>query len=366
MQSFPGMSSPQVFDSICKQWRSRLDTSHEYSVIQNDSIFRANLADSCVLESEYQQVRKLRKRLIKEYEGIPLEEALPGEEICSPEGDCYCIRGSAGIEFHRPDNARIMNRLENDFTLIYGIGEKTERSLKRRGYQTIHDLVHHRRFGRGASEYLERLANLHPYDISLLISRWHSPSHFLNILSSGLYQDTDFVFLDLETLGFFSRPIILFGIAEVSAGALKISQYLLRDISEEFGALQVIKKHLDENRVLVTYNGKSFDIPYLRERFAFYGDINRVAHPHYDLLHFARRKWKDSFPDCSLQTIEKNLFQVARSEDVPGAMIPEFYECYLKTGNPGPLVPIVVHNRQDLISLVRLFCLLREISYDCC
>jgi hypothetical protein len=40
-------------------------------------------------------------------------------------------------------------------------------------------------------------------------------------------------------------------------------------------------------------------------------------------------------------------------------MVPEFYETYLTSGNPGPLVPIVTHNRQDLVSLARLFALLR-------
>jgi uncharacterized protein YprB with RNaseH-like and TPR domain len=41
-------------------------------------------------------------------------------------------------------------------------------------------------------------------------------------------------------------------------------------------------------------------------------------------------------------------------------MVPEFYEAFLTSGNPGPLVPIITHNRQDLVSLARLFCLLRE------
>jgi uncharacterized protein YprB with RNaseH-like and TPR domain len=36
-------------------------------------------------------------------------------------------------------------------------------------------------------------------------------------------------------------------------------------------------------------------------------------------------------------------------------MVPEFYETYLRSGNCGPLVPIVEHNRQDVISTARLF-----------
>ena len=35
-------------------------------------------------------------------------------------------------------------------------------------------------------------------------------------------------------------------------------------------------------------------------------------------------------------------------------MVPEFYETYLQSGNPGPLVPIVEHNREDVTSLAKL------------
>lgn len=360
------MTSPPGFDAVCSQWRSRLDLSHDYSIIKNDARFRAGLTDSFVFESEYRHVSALRDELENEYEGIPLEEALPGEEIATRDGECYCITATERMGFPEADGFKILDRFKQDFTLVYGIGQKTENSLKKRGCRTIADLVQHKRFGTRAAECLEALACGHPEEIARLISRWHSPSHPYALLLAGLYQREDFVFLDLETLGFFSRPIILIGIAEVTGKELSISQYLIRDICEEPGALQVLKKHLGHDRVLVTYNGKSFDIPYLRERYAFYGDFFPVDNPHYDLLHFSRRRWKDTFPDCRLQTLEKRLFDIVRQDDVPGAMIPEFYGCYQKSGNCGPLIPIVTHNRQDLVSLARLFWLLQECSHDCC
>ena len=51
----------------------------------------------------------------------------------------------------------------------------------------------------------------------------------------------------------------------------------------------------------------------------------------------------------------KKILGVERTEDIPGQMVPEFYETYLRTGNCGPLVPIVEHNRQDVLSLALLF-----------
>ena len=57
--------------------------------------------------------------------------------------------------------------------------------------------------------------------------------------------------------------------------------------------------------------------------------------------------------------LETEVLGVERQDDLPGWMVPEFYDIYRRTGNPGPLIPVVEHNRQDLVSLARLFALLR-------
>jgi hypothetical protein len=77
--------------------------------------------------------------------------------------------------------------------------------------------------------------------------------------------------------------------------------------------------------------------------------------PHFDVLHFSRQRWKGKFPSLRLAALEKEILGVYRSDDIPGQMVPEFYEAYLRSGNCGPLVPIVEHNRQDVVSLARIF-----------
>jgi len=112
--------------------------------------------------------------------------------------------------------------------------------------------------------------------------------------------------------------------------------------------------------VPVTFNGRTFDIPYIRERLAYYGIRANLERPHFDVLHFSRRAWRDCVPDCKLTTLERCFFGIQREDDVPSAMVPEFYESYMRTGNPGPLVPIVEHNRRDLLTLASLFSKLHE------
>jgi uncharacterized protein YprB with RNaseH-like and TPR domain len=85
----------------------------------------------------------------------------------------------------------------------------------------------------------------------------------------------------------------------------------------------------------------------------YYGLSHRVEHPNFDLLPFARRLFRESLPNCRLETVEKVL-SVERVIDIPSALVPEFYLDYLRERNVGPLVAIIEHNRQDLLSLVLL------------
>ena len=108
-----------------------------------------------------------------------------------------------------------------------------------------------------------------------------------------------------------------------------------------------------EASLLISYNGKAFDWTYLRERFAFYGLPFDHAPMHIDLLHHARRAFQDCLPNLRLSTLEGHL-GIHRTQDLPSEAVPDFYSTYLETGNPGPLVPIINHNCQDVETLALL------------
>ena len=76
-------------------------------------------------------------------------------------------------------------------------------------------------------------------------------------------------------MGFFSRPIILFGIATIEEQRVVVRQFLVRNMEEELPALDQTLHHLREKQVVVSYNGKTFDIPYLFSRSAFYGGTRK-------------------------------------------------------------------------------------------
>ena len=184
-------------------------------------------------------------------------------------------------------------------------------------------------------------------------------SHPLLHHLAGFCKDEDFVIIDIETLGLSERPIILLGIATPSKDCVCTKQYLLRDIQDEVSAIWAVVSQLEPHHSMITYNGRSFDIPYIKQRLAYYGLEANIENPHFDLLHFTRRALRHKLKDCKLDTVESYL-GIKRDIDIPGALVPQFYDTYLKTQNIGPLVAIVEHNKQDLVSLGTLFSKLYE------
>jgi len=351
-------SMEDFFDNIGRKFRERVDVAREFDIAEKEPIIETSFIPSFILDFKYLEAQELKKQLLEKYEGQKVEDVLNGEEHITEMGPCYCLSDQDEVDLQKPDPDEMKGKLLSDLKLIFGIREKTESKLKRKGYKTIQDLITHPRFQSQAKEFLEIFEGCDLFNIIDWIGKRFPKSHPLMLYASGLYDKEDFVFLDIETLGLFTRPIILFGVAHVSDKRISISQYLLRDISEEPGALAATFSHLTskESAALVTYNGRAFDVPFMQDRIAYYGmDADLKKFTNIDLLHFSRRAWKEFLPNCRLTTLERYLLEIERIDDVPNTLVPDFYETYLRTENPGPLIPIIDHNKQDLISLASIF-----------
>ncbi len=345
-------------------WQNRIQSLKEYEVVRDGNAFSSGFSNNCVWSSEYDDARRQLGQLMAKYDGIPFSHVFTGTDEVNEAGACFCIRNDFDLPSLRFDPGRFRSEVFADLTLVRGIGRKTRNRLNDHGYRTLDDLVRHPKFGAAASRAVWCLSCGGSAETMGFIGARHKKSHPFVLGTAGFHEPEEYVFIDIETLGLFSRPITLFGVGRIEGGRLLISQYLLRDIDEEPAALAATVEHLaGEHPALVTFNGKSFDLPYISDRLAYYGMSAPPGIPHYDMLHFSRNRWKDAFPSCRLSVLEKELFGVRRIDDIPGAMVPEFYETYLRTGNSGPLVPIVEHNRQDVLSLALLFVHLLGDSY---
>jgi uncharacterized protein len=187
-------------------------------------------------------------------------------------------------------------------------------------------------------------------------------------LSSPLEGETrSLLFVDLETTGLAGGAgtyAFLVGCAYFEAHGFRTVQYFLPGYQHERPLLDAVESLVRRSAGLVSFNGKSFDVPVLETRYQF----NRMAPPfeglaHVDMLHVARRFWRAapaspySWPEsdsCRLTTLERVLFGVRRVGDVPGMDIPSRYFDFMRSGDARPLLPVLEHNRLDLLSLAAL------------
>lgn len=162
-------------------------------------------------------------------------------------------------------------------------------------------------------------------------------------------------FLDLETTGLAGGAgtyAFLAGVGKVEGESFVVRQLFLLSPAAEEAWFRALEERVGEG-CYVTYNGRAFDLPLLRTRAVMTGHPPLRERCHLDLLPLARRLWRDDLPGCALGEVERGVVGFRRTEDdIPGALIPEIYATFLRTGDAGPLRGVFLHNRWDILSLV--------------
>src|SRR4051812_23689036 len=184
------------------------------------------------------------------------------------------------------------------------------------------------------------------------------------------------VFIDLETTGLSGGAgtlAFLVGCGYFDLGAFQVRQFLLTSHAAERALLTAVAEFFDGADLIVTYNGKTFDVPVMETRWMFHRlrmPLSDVAH--FDMLHPARRLWRSRAgaggdieeAGCRLSTLEHTLFEVARVGDVPGFEIPGRFFNFIRSGDPRPLEPVLEHNRLDLVSLAAVMARAVQLARD--
>jgi tetratricopeptide (TPR) repeat protein len=166
------------------------------------------------------------------------------------------------------------------------------------------------------------------------------------------------LFLDTETTGLAGGTgtcAFLIGIGNVEGMKFVVRQFFLRDYPEEKAMLEALAEALEPCQGIVTFNGKTFDVPLLETRYA----LARMKSPldrliHFDALHPARRLWKLRLESCKLTDLEEAILGISREGDVPGAEIPAIYFDYLRRGDARGLQPVFYHNALDVLTLAAI------------
>ena len=185
------------------------------------------------------------------------------------------------------------------------------------------------------------------------------------------------LYFDLETTGLsggVGTLAFLVGCGYFDSDGFHTRQYFLSGYEAEHDLLLSLATLTERFSGLVSFNGRSFDVPLIDMRYAFHRlDSPFEAMPHFDMLHPARRLWRRrgtvgggtpgdwtltspaaGGASCALQSLEEAILGTGRVGDVPGAEIPGRYFAYLRTGDLEPLQAVFEHNRLDLLSLAAL------------
>ncbi len=173
------------------------------------------------------------------------------------------------------------------------------------------------------------------------------------------------LYLDTETTGLAGGTgtvAFLVGLAffDEAHQTFVLEQLLLRRLGEEAPILELLERRLADASMIVTYNGKSFDVPLLRTRFVMNRMKRPAEPPHLDLLHVARRVHRHRLTTCTLSSIESEVLGRERVGDITGMDIVEAYAHFLRTGDDGALHGVVTHNEHDVLAMVALLGLYGE------
>ena len=166
------------------------------------------------------------------------------------------------------------------------------------------------------------------------------------------------LFVDTETTGLGGGAGVLpflIGLAWFDGDRrLFIEQLFLRRPADEPALLSHLRECVERAEVLVTYNGKSFDLPLLAGRYVMNHMPPLPARPHLDLLHVARRLHGARIKQCRLVSLESEVLGFGRGPDVAGEDIAARYGHFLRSGDESALEGVVTHNAWDVLSMAAL------------
>jgi len=188
------------------------------------------------------------------------------------------------------------------------------------------------------------------------------PTHPLTIA-----KESPFCFYDTETTGLKGSGVLIFlnGVLKEVEDGFLLTQFVLADPGHEVSFLKATDFWVNE-QTIITYNGKSFDLPQLITRWTMNrNNLPRLKQHHQiDLMHSSKRIWKGELERFKLKQIEEMKLGFRRENDIPGHLAPIIYFDAVKSGNPVNLMKVLKHNEWDILSLVTLYILSVELLQE--
>lgn len=205
-------------------------------------------------------------------------------------------------------------------------------------------------------------------ELENVIERWNS-FHRHHPLSSKNLTPSDLLFFDTETTGLgggVGNTIFLLGYCQYTGDGISVNQYFLPGPGAEVPMYKAFLDDVHNLKNLVTYNGKAFDWPQVKTRHTLIREqVPKLPQfGHFDLLHAARRFWKNEMESVRLSNVEEQKLRFTRKEDTPGYLAPMLYFEFVKDPDPDIIANVMKHNEEDVLSLITLYIHLSNLLLD--
>jgi uncharacterized protein len=163
------------------------------------------------------------------------------------------------------------------------------------------------------------------------------------------------LFFDLESTGLgSSEQVYPFLIGAANLVGKKVSLTTLFAPTPA-GEETILRNFIEiaSNKILVSFNGKSFDLPLILRRCSKYNLPHGLSNLiHIDLYHLIRRIYPEK--PARLADAESRLLGFSRADDLSGAEVAQAYFESLRFGRDDLTQKILHHNIVDVLSLVSL------------
>lgn len=167
----------------------------------------------------------------------------------------------------------------------------------------------------------------------------------------------NFCFIDIETLGLNRKfhSIALIGYLYEENNKIIIKQLLAEGIEDESLLLKTFLEDLKGISTIITYNGRAFDIPFIKARAAELSlNCNMDNFFHIDLLLYVKKYHRYfSLDNYKLKTVE-GFLGLIRQDTISGRDSVQLYREYLKTKSSDLEEKILLHNFEDIFHLPKL------------
>jgi uncharacterized protein len=283
---------------------------------------------------------------------------LPGEVISRNNTTFLITTNTKEFKnFGLPEMDYFISAYDSSLELLYGVRDKKAEKIAAMGINDLTNASVHDKFKDEALSLLAVLDNGLDAVKKVLAARF-SQSHRLNYLLLSYFKPEELLFIDIESKSlFFETSIIEIGAGYFEGKEFIVKQFTCLEDSAEYEILEEFKKLLIGKKAFVTFNGRTFDIPFIDRRMSYYGvasavDILKLHN--FDLLHFSRCCYKKEFDSYRLKAMEMQVLGKEREGDIDGSEIQIYFENYVRTHDPKYIEPIIYHNREDIITLVLL------------